>query len=132
MQTASKHVKARMVDDQLVAKLLNVRSLYDQSLILEIGTALKQLLAQARVRRMILNLSEIEFTATEMIARLVSLNRQARKAQIGLVLCELGPSLADSLKVLGLEKLFEIRTTEAEAIETQVHDASKETLEYPV
>ena len=53
MQTASKHVKARMVDDQLVAKLLNVRSLYDQSLILEIGTALKQLLAQARVRRMI-------------------------------------------------------------------------------
>ena len=59
MQTASKHVKARMVDDQLVAKLLNVRSLYDQSLILEIGTALKQLLAQARVRSMILNLSEI-------------------------------------------------------------------------
>jgi anti-anti-sigma regulatory factor len=131
MNMASKHVQIRLVGDVLLAKLVDVQALYEHAVILEIGDVLYSLLARPSVSRMVVNLSAVEYAATEMIAKLVSLNRRAEQAGIVLTLCELGPVLADSLRSLRIDSLFQIRGTEAEALGPPSPTSFDETLEHP-
>jgi anti-anti-sigma regulatory factor len=131
MDMASKHVQIRLVGDVLVAKLVDVQALYEHAVILEIGDVLYSLLARPSVSRLVVNLAAVEYAATEMIAKLVSLNRRAEQADIGLTLCGLGPVLADSLRSLRIDTLFRICRTEADALGPPSPASFDETVEHP-
>jgi anti-anti-sigma regulatory factor len=123
MPPASPYVQTRLVGPTVVARLANVESLYDHAIIQEIGDVLYGLLAEPRPHAIVVDLSPLKFAATEMIAKLVSLNRRAGAAGVELTLCGLGPVLHDSLASLKIISLFRIADDEAAAV-----DPSGETL----
>ena len=131
MSQASKHVQIRMVGDVLLAKLVDVQALYEHTIILEIGDVLYSLLNRPAHTRLVVNLGAVEYAATEMIAKLVSLNRRAEQAGIRLTLCSLGPVLADSLRSLRIDTLFEICPTELDALGPATRASIDETVEHP-
>lgn len=81
----------------------------------DVDQVVESLLDSGDVRRVVVNMSELESLNSAFTARLVSLNKQIRGAGRRLILCELTPFVREVLGRLRLDALFEIVDRETDA-----------------
>ena len=67
--------------------------------------------------RLVLNLGNIRKYSTQFLGNLLGLKQRVLKAKGGLKLCSIAPNLMDAVKILHLEKVFEIYDEEQEALD---------------
>ena len=132
MQDSTEYLYVRVIGDTVVAKVLGESSLYKQEQIEEIARILNELLTQGSTQHLIVNLEPIDYAATEMIAKLVSLNRKAQSKRVRLSLCGLGPTLTESIKILAIDRVFQVFQNETEALGSAVTDSGNPTQDHKI
>ena len=132
MKDSTEYLYVRVIGNTVVAKVLGESSLYKQEQIEEIARILNELLTQGSTQHLIVNLEPIDYAATEMIAKLVSLNRKAQSKRVRLSLCGLGPALTESIKILAIDRVFQVFQNETEALGSAVTDSGNPTQDHKI
>lgn len=85
-------------------------------LALEAGEHLTSLVESARPDKLLLDFSSVHFLSSAGLAVLVNLKKRLEGYGARLMLCSLESSLVDLLRITRLKDLFEIHSTQAEAV----------------
>lgn len=95
----------RFLDPQLVGSLPD-----------EVGAELYAVAAQEGCLKMLLNFSAVEFLASDMLGKVVVLNKKMKQKGGKLVLCRLCPYLRQILTTTKLDMILSVTDTEAEGL----------------
>ena len=94
----------------------NVKIL-DESVIRQIGGEFEKLTTEAAAeRKLLLNFDRVTFMSSAMIGQIMKLYKQSKTDGIALKLCSIAPTILEVFKITRLDKLLDIRKTEADAL----------------
>jgi len=82
----------------------------------ELGSELYGVAAQEECTKVLVNFSGVEFLASDMLGKLVVLNKKMRQKGGKMALCEVCPHIRQILVTTKLEALITVKTTEAEGL----------------
>lgn len=92
-------------------------SLTDQYELEKITAELKRLVVEEDRKRMVLDFEKVNFISSQAIGMLMILNKQTASQTHGkLVLCGIGPTLAELLKITRLDRLLTVKPSQREAV----------------
>ena len=83
----------------------------------EIRDELYRLVDSGKHRKLLLNLSNVRRYSTEFLGNLLGLKRRLSKAKGEVKLCMIAPDLREAVKVLHLERVFDIHDEEQKALD---------------
>jgi anti-sigma B factor antagonist len=89
----------------------------DQRNINLIGAELAEMVEKRAVRKMLINLQNVEYLSSSVLGKLLSLHKALRVKKGTLKLCCIAPSIFEVFKITSLDKVFDIFPTEAEAMD---------------
>jgi stage II sporulation protein AA (anti-sigma F factor antagonist) len=108
----------KVCDRAVVAKFVDQRIL-DDVVIRAVGEHLTDLVERQGHVRLVLNLRNVEFLATEMLARIIQIKRgMLRRGEGDIKLCCVEPHLLKCIKDLSMHKLVEVHEDEASALKS--------------
>ncbi|HEV3417770.1 MAG TPA: STAS domain-containing protein [Pirellulales bacterium] len=103
-------------DDVVMVTFTNFKIL-DESVIRNIGAEFDKLTTEAAAeRKLLLNFDRVTFMSSAMIGQIMKLYKKAKADGIALKLCSIDPTIMEVFKITRLDKLLDIRKTEADAI----------------
>jgi anti-anti-sigma factor len=103
-------------DDVVMVTFTNFKIL-DESVIRNIGAEFDKLTTEAAAeRKLLLNFDRVTFMSSAMIGQIMKLYKKAKADGIALKLCCIDPTIMEVFKITRLDKLLDIRKTEADAI----------------
>ena len=82
----------------------------------ELGRELYQLAAEDGHGKLVLNFSEVEFLSSAVLGKLIRLNGKVKAGGGALKLCNVRPQIYEAFKICCLDKVFDIRPDEADAL----------------
>jgi anti-sigma B factor antagonist len=92
-------------------------SLMDPVQLEEISAAVYRLVDAEDKRRIILDFEQVEYLSSQALGILMALNKKLGKLPHSqLVLCGVGPTLLQLLKITALDKVLKIKPTQKEAL----------------
>jgi len=102
---------------------VTVVSFVDSSIVSEdvlnaVRDELNGLVGPGKSNRLLLNLGNIRKYSTEFLGNLMGLASRVKKSGGKLKLCSIAPNLMDAVRILHLEKVFEIYPEEQKALDT--------------
>ena len=83
---------------------------------ISLGEELQAIAARPDCRKLIINLSGVEFVTSAMLGKLLSTNRRMAEKGGTMLLCEIGENLHTVFRITKLENILEICETEADAL----------------
>lgn len=92
------------------------RKIADSGNIEEMGTELTSLVTEEKRQFLLLNFEGVDFLSSAALNKLISLNNSAKKANGRLKLCNLRAEILEVFKLTRLDRLFDIRKSEEDAI----------------
>jgi anti-sigma B factor antagonist len=102
--------------DVVMVTFNNVKIL-DESIIRQIGGEFENLTTEAAAeRKLLLNFDRVTFMSSAMIGQIMKLYKQTKADGIALKLCSIDPTILEVFKITRLDKLLDIRKTEADAL----------------
>jgi anti-sigma B factor antagonist len=102
--------------DVVMVTFNNVKIL-DESVIRQIGGEFEKLTTEAAAeRKLLLNFDRVTFMSSAMIGQIMKLYKQSKTDGIALKLCSIEPTILEVFKITRLDKLLDIRKTEADAL----------------
>jgi anti-anti-sigma factor len=93
-----------------------VPGVLDEDIVRAVFDPLSSLVAAIGRRHLVLNLATVPSLPSVAVGKLVLLNRQAQAAGGRLALCNLSPTVAQTLDSMALTDLFSIHADEQEAV----------------
>jgi len=84
----------------------------------EVRAGLYSLVAEGGARRLLVNLSKVEYASTEFYASLVVLKKRIEAAGGSIKFCCLQADVAEILKIMGLNRVFLIYPDEQSALDS--------------
>ncbi|MEO1525964.1 MAG: STAS domain-containing protein [Planctomycetota bacterium] len=102
-------------DDVLIVGFMDSKIL-DSQRIEQVGKELQDVVPKAVDKKLLLNFNGVSFMSSAMITKLVMLNKGCKAQGVALKFCEVSPNVLEVFKITKLNKLFDIQTTEEEAV----------------
>jgi anti-sigma B factor antagonist len=102
------HLRVRSVDGVAVVGLVDAEIVYEETVVRALGAELSGLPDREGCTRLLLDLRDVRYISSSMLATLVALERKVRQTGGRLRLCGLGPTLRDVFATSHLDRLFEI------------------------
>jgi anti-anti-sigma factor len=93
------------------------RQLLDEDKMQTIGTQLHSLGEEAGHRPLVLNFAAVERLSTEMVGKLLALQRKVQEKGGRLALCQINPQVYQVFKILRLPQVLTIFADEQEALQ---------------
>jgi anti-anti-sigma factor len=113
-ERAGEYLEVRHVHGVAVVRVLTAKINSDN--VEAIGDALLALVEDPANRRMILNLSRVEFLFSTALGKIVALEKKLQAQRGTLRLCELRPIVRESLENAGLTVILRVFDTEEQAL----------------
>lgn len=113
--TAYRRIDVSKTEDVTVVKFHD-RKILDETGIQELGAELFALVEQDNRRRIVLNFANVEFLSSAALGKLITLDRKVKTHQGKLKLSNVRPEILEVFQVTKLNKMFDIRDEEAEAV----------------
>jgi anti-sigma B factor antagonist len=82
----------------------------------DLGQQLYHVLEVKNCLKLVLDFSPVEFLSSATIGKLMSLNRKVKQSKAALRLCNLRQEIRDVFRICNLDRMFEIREDQADAI----------------
>jgi anti-sigma B factor antagonist len=102
--------------DVVMVTFNNVKIL-DESVIRQIGSEFEKLTTEAAAeRKLLLNFDRVTFMSSAMIGQIMKLYKQTKADGIAMKLCSIDPAILEVFKITRLDKLLDIKKTEADAL----------------
>ena len=113
--SAPQHLDIREIGDVTVVGFRDPR-VTNPLEIEELGRQLYQVLEFKNCAKMVIDFSPVEFISSSTIGKLISLNRKVKLCKAGLRLCSMRPEVREIFHFCNLERVFDIRESQADAI----------------
>ena len=109
-----KHLKSREEGDITVVEFPEHR-LYSVAEVHGLGDDLKHLLCENR-RKVVLDFAAVEFVPSEVLGKLIGINRKLSDQGCAMRLCNLAPGVLEILRISCMDRIFTIKQDLAEAM----------------
>ena len=93
------------------------RKILDEQNIQVIGEQLFGLVDESGRKRLLLNFGNVEYMSSAALGKLITLNKKVQAAGGRLILCNIDPQIREVFEITKLDKLFDIRNEEQEALQ---------------
>ena len=103
------------VGDVTVVRFVD-RKILDVTNIHELGRELVQLVEEQQKKKLLLNFTTVEFLSSETLGELIKLEKKVKQHSGKLILTNIKPEIYEVFAITRLNKLFDIRDDEAEAL----------------
>ena len=113
--TAHHRIDVSKVGDVTVVRFVD-KTVLDESSIHELGQELFGLVDAQNGRKMLLNFSNVEFISSATLGKLIVLDRKVKTLNGRLRMCQIRPEILEVFRITKLDKLFDIRDGESEAL----------------
>ena len=94
----------------------NDRKILDEDRIQDLGQELFNLVERDNRQKLVLNFTNVEFLSSAALGKLITFEKKARKQGAELVLTNIRPEIYEVFAITKLNKLFEIKDDEADAL----------------
>jgi anti-sigma B factor antagonist len=112
---AHRRIDVAKVGEVTVVKFLD-KKILDEASIQELGAELFGLVEQDNRRSILLNFANVEFLSSAALGKLITLDRKVKAAKGRLKLSNIRPEIFEVFQITKLNKVFDIRADDAEAI----------------
>ncbi len=112
---AHRRIDVSKIGDVTVVKFLD-KKILDETNIQELGVELFGLVEQDNRKSILLNFSHVEFLSSAALGKLITLDRKVKAAKGRLKMSNIRPEIFEVFQITKLNKVFDIRTDEAEAV----------------
>lgn len=113
--TTHRRIDVSKVGDVTVVKFID-KKILDEASIQELGLELFGLIEQLNRKSILLNFSDVEFLSSAALGKLITLDRKVKTAKGRLKMSNIRPEILEVFQITKLNKVFDIRGDEAEAI----------------
>jgi anti-sigma B factor antagonist len=113
--SVNRRLNATEVGDVTVIHFVD-RKILDEANIQELGQELFQLVEEQGKQNLLLNFSSVEFLSSAALGKLITLDRKVKSHAGRLKLSNIRPEIYEVFKITKLNKLFDIKEDEAEAL----------------
>ena len=113
--TTHRRIDVSKVGDVTVVKFID-KKILDEASIQELGLELFGLIEQLNRKSILLNFTGVEFLSSAALGKLITLDRKIKAAKGRLKMCNIRPEIFEVFQITKLNKVFDIRKEEAEAI----------------
>ena len=110
-----RRIDVSKVGDVTVVKFLD-KKIVDEASTQELGAELFSLVEHDNRRSILLNFANVEFLASAALGKLITLDRKVKAVKGRLKMSNIRPEILEVFQVTKLNKMFDIRGEEAEAI----------------
>lgn len=110
-----KHIDVSEVGEVNVVRFTDAQIL-DEVDIQELGEELFALIERENLSSLLLNFTNVEFLSSAALGKLISLDKKVKAAGGKLKLSNIRPEIYEVFNITRLNKLFDIRNDEAEAL----------------
>lgn len=94
----------------------NDRKILDEAKIIQFGSELYGLVELDNRKSILLNFDGVEFLSSAALGKLITFDRKVKSHKGRLKLCEIRPEILEVFQITKLNKVFDIRGEEAEAV----------------
>ena len=112
---AHRRIDVSKIGDVTVVKFLD-KKILDETNIQELGVELFGLVEQDNRKSILLNFSHVEFLSSAALGKLITLDRKVKAAKGRLKMSNIRPEIFEVFQITKLNKVFDIRNDEAEAV----------------
>ena len=113
--TTHHRIDVSKVGDVTVVKFID-KKILDEASIQELGVELFGLVEQLNRKSILLNFTGVEFLSSAALGKLITLDRKVKSAKGRLKMCNIKPEILEVFQITKLNRVFDIRAGEAEAI----------------
>jgi anti-sigma B factor antagonist len=112
--------KTRRIEVNESASISVVRfkdqKIIDPEAIQELGEELFDLVEKDNRQKIVLNFGNIEFLSSAALGKLITFEKKAKRASAKVILTNIAPEIFQVFAITNLDKLFQIKDTEADAL----------------
>lgn len=108
--SAFRHLDVTKNGDEFAVRFLDQKLL--DSAADEVGAELYSVAAQAECNRLVLSFAGVDLLTSEMLGKVIVLNKKLRQKDGKLTLCDMGPYVREIFAVTRLDTILEIRESE--------------------
>lgn len=92
------------------------QKIIDPQSIQELGQELFDLIEQENRKKLVLNFSNFEFLSSAALGKLITFEKKTKKQGAELILTNISPEIFQVFTITNLDKLFQIKDSEADAL----------------
>lgn len=112
---AHRRLEVSEVGDVTVVRFVD-RKILDEASIQELGSELFQLVEQENRGKLLLNFSKVDFLSSAALGKLITLDKKVKARSGKLKLSNIRPEIYEVFAITKLNKLFDIKDDEADAL----------------
>ena len=112
---AHRRIDVSKVGEVTVVKFVD-KKILDEASIQELGVELFSLVEHDNRQSVVLNFSNVEFLSSAALGKLITLDRKVKAAKGRLKMSNIRPEIFEVFQITKLNKVFDIRKDEVEAI----------------
>jgi len=116
MSTGQRRIDLEEIDGVTIAKFVD-KKILDEANIQAIGANLFALIDEDGRRKIILDFSQVEYLSSAALGKLITMDKKAKAAKAKLRLCSIRPEIYEVFEITRLNKIFDIKGTQEEALE---------------
>jgi len=116
MSAGKRRIDIEEVSGVTIAKFVD-KKILDESNIQLIGNQLFALIDEDGRKKIILDFSIVEYLSSAALGKLIIMDKKAKAAKTKLRLCCIRPDIYEVFEITKLNKIFEIKGTQEEALE---------------
>jgi anti-sigma B factor antagonist len=94
----------------------NDKKILDEASIQELGAELFGLVEQQKMGDILLNFTNVEFLSSAALGKLITLDRKVKASKGRMKMCNIRPEIFEVFQITKLNKVFDIRKDETEAM----------------
>ena len=110
-----RRIDVSKIGDVSVVRFVD-KKILDEANIQELGLELFGLVEQDNRKAILLNFTNVEFLSSAALGKLITLDRKIKSNKGRLKLCAIRPEILEVFQITKLNKVFDIRKDESEAI----------------
>jgi anti-sigma B factor antagonist len=110
-----RRIEVSDVNDVAVVRFVD-RKILDEAAIGELGEELFALVEKEKRSALLLNFADVEFLSSAALGKLITLDKKVKAANGKLKLCNIRPQIYEVFAITKLNKLFEIKENQDEAV----------------
>ncbi len=116
MSTGQRRIDIEEIGGVTIAKFVD-KKILDEANIQIIGNHLFALIDEDGRKKIILDFSLVEYLSSAALGKLIIMDKKAKAAKAKLRLCCIRPEIYEVFEITRLNKIFDIKATQEEALE---------------
>lgn len=113
--TTHQRLSVQLVADVSIVNFVD-RKILDEANIQELGRELFHLVDEEQRKKLLLNFSNVEFLSSAALGKLITLDKKVKKVGGQLKLSNIRPEIYEVFAITRLNRLFDIKDDEADAL----------------